>query len=79
MVDLSPIALFSNFKLTTSSGQHVENIGHAYIVSLLYELITSARDTDDLSIDFDRSLDRRQQELTKDKTQKSKFHLRIYL
>ena len=79
LVDLSPIAFFSNFKLTKSSGKHVEDIGHAYIVSLLYELITSARDTDDLSFGFDRSRDRRQQDLTKNKTQKGIFHLGIYL
>ena len=32
LVNLGPIALFSNYKLTTSSGKHLENIYHAHIV-----------------------------------------------
>ena len=79
LINLGPIALFSNYKLTTSSGKHLENIDHAHIVSLMYKLLSSSRDSDDLSICFDRSRDRRKQELLDNKTQKGKFHLRIYL
>ena len=79
LITLGPIALFSNYKLTTSSGKHLENIDHAHIVSLMYKLLSSSRDSDDLSIGFDRSRDRRKQELPNNKTQKGKFHLRIYL
>ena len=35
LVNLAPIALFSNYKLTTSSGKHLEDISHAHIVSLM--------------------------------------------
>ena len=35
LVNFGPIALFSNFKSTTSSGKHLEDISHAHIVSLL--------------------------------------------
>ena len=59
LVNLGPIALFSNYKLTTSSGKHLEEISHAHIVSLMYKLLTSSRDSDDLSIGFDRSRGRR--------------------
>ena len=79
IVNLGPFALFSNYNLTTSSGKHLENISHAHVVSLMYKLITSVRDTDDSSFGFDRDRDRRQPELTENKTQKSKFHLRIML
>ena len=41
LVNLAPIALFSNFKLTKISGKHIEDISHAHLVSLLYKLITS--------------------------------------
>ena len=34
LVNLGPIGLFSNNKLTTSSGKHLEDISHAYIVPL---------------------------------------------
>ena len=32
LVNLAPIALFSNFKATTSSGKHLEDISHSPIV-----------------------------------------------
>ena len=76
---MGPIALFSNYKLTTSPGKHLENIDHAHVVSLMKKLLTSSRGSDDLSIGFDRDRNRKQRELTKNKTQKGKFHVRIYL
>ena len=79
LIKLGPIALFSNYKLTISSGKHLENIDHAHIVSLMYKLLSSSRDSDDLSIGFDRSRDKRKLELLDNKTQKGKFHIRIYL
>ena len=45
----------------------------------MYKLLSSSRDTDDLSLGFDRSRDKRKRELLDNKTQKGKFHLRIYL
>ena len=59
LVKLTPIALFSNFKLTTSSGKPLEDFIHAYLVSLRYKLISSSKDSHDLSIGFDRSRSRR--------------------
>ena len=79
LVNLGPIGLFSNYKLTTSSGKHLENIDHAHIVSLMFKLLTSSKGSDDLSIGFDRDRNRRQRELTNNKTQKGKYHVRIYL
>ena len=76
MVNLEPIALFSNYKLTTSSGKHLEDISHAHIFSLLYKLVTSAKDTHDLSIGFDHYGGRRHRELTNDKTTKGKYDVR---
>ena len=74
LVNLRPIVFFGNYKLTTSSGEHLEDVSHAYIVSLMYKLITSARGTDDLSIGFHRDRARRRRDLTINKTQKGKFH-----
>ena len=76
---MGPIATFSNFKLTTSSGKHFEDISHAHLVSLIYKLITSSKGGDDLSIGFDRDQGRRQDELIDNKNVKGKFHLRILL
>ena len=79
LVNLGPIALFSNYKLTTSSGKHLEEISHAHIVSLMYKLLTSSKDSDDLSIGFDRNRGRRKNELSNNKNIKGKYHIRIYL
>ena len=52
LVILVPISLFPNFKLTTSSGKHLEDISHAHIVFLEYKIISGAKDRDDLTIGF---------------------------
>ena len=59
LVNLGPIALFSNYKLISSNGKLIEEINNAHIACLMYKLITSSKDSDDLSIGFDRSRDRR--------------------
>ena len=79
VVNLGPIALFSNYKLTTSSVKHLEEIIHAHINSLMYKLLTSSKDSDDLSIGFDRNRNNRKRELTNNKNIKGKCHIRIYL
>ena len=45
----------------------------------MYKLITSARNSDDLSIGFDRDRGRRQRELTNNKNIKGKYHVTIML
>ena len=79
LVNLGPIALFSNFKLTTSSGKHLEDISHAHLVSSMYKLITSSENSDDLSIGFDRSPNRRKDEPALNKRVKGKYHVRNML
>ena len=74
-----PIALFKNYKLQSSSGKHIEEINRAHRVCLMYKLITSVRNTDDLSIGFDRDLNWRKRELTNNKNIKGKFHVTIML
>ena len=71
LVNVGPIALFNNYKSTTSRGKHLEDFSHAYTVSLMYKLITSSKDNDDLSIGFERDRNRR-------KTQKGTYHV-LYL
>ena len=79
LVNLGVIALFSIYKLTTSSSKHLEKINHAHNVSLMYKLLSSSKRCDDLSNGFDQSKDRRKEELTKSKNIKGKYHLRIHL
>ena len=79
LIILGPIALFSNFKLTTSSGKHLEDISHAHLVSLRYKLITSSKDSNDLFIGFDHSRNRRRDELALNKNIKGKYHVKAML
>ena len=51
LVIIGPIALFSKFKLTTSSEKHLEDISQAH-VSLMYILLTVAKNSENLSIRF---------------------------
>ena len=78
LVNLGPIALFSNSKLTTSSGKHLEDISHAHHVSLMYKLITSSKDSNDLSVGFDNGRNRRD-ELALNKNIKGKYHVKNML
>ena len=78
-VSLGPIVSFSNFELTTSSGKLLEDISHVDLVSLMNKLITSRKDSDDLSIGFDLTRTRRRDELPQNKHAKGKYHLRIML
>ena len=77
LLNLGQVALFSNFKLTKTSGKHSENISHARIGSLLYKLITSAKNTDDLSLGFYHDRNMRRDKLTNIKHIKGKYLLRF--
>ena len=79
MVNLGAIAFFSNYKLTSSSGKHLEDTIHAHIVSLLYKFITSAKGCNDLSVGFGRGRERRRNDLSNNKNIKGKYHVRIHL
>ena len=79
LVNLGLIALFSFYKLTTSSGKPLQEISHVHIAFSMYKLSTSRRESDVFSIGINRSRDRRKRDLTNNKTQNRKFQLRIYL
>ena len=79
LTNLGAIALFSVYKLVTASSKHLEEVAHAHFVSLIYKIVTSSKDSDDLSIGFDRNRGRRKNELTDNKNIKGKNHTRIHL
>ena len=45
----------------------------------MYKLLTTSKDSDDLSIGFDRNRGRGKSELSNNKSIKGKYHIRIYL
>ena len=55
LVNLGPIALFKKYRLTRSSGKEIGEIDNAQFICLMHKLISSSRDSDDLSIGFHRS------------------------
>ena len=79
LINLGVIALFSIYKLVTHSSKHLEEVTNAHTVCLMYKVITSCRDCDDLSIGFDRDRNRSKNELTNNKNIKGKYHTRIYV
>ena len=79
LVILGVMAFISIYKLVTHSSKHLEEVTNAHIACLMYKVITSCKDSDDLSIGFDRDRGRRKKELTNNKNIKGKYHARIYL
>ena len=79
LVNLGPIALFNNYRLTSSSGKEIEEIDNALLIYLMHKLLSSSRDSEDLSICFDRRSEARERELTDSKTTKGNYHVRICL
>ena len=79
LVNLGPVALFSNLRLTRSSGKHLKYISHAHLVSLMYKLKTSSKDSNDSTIGFDHSRNKRRDELALNKNIKGKYHVKIML
>ena len=65
--------------MTNSSGKEKEETDKAHVICIRYKLITSSRDSDDLSIGFHRSIEAREKELTNIKTTKRNYRVRIYL
>ena len=61
--------------MTTNSGKNFEDVSHVHTVSLMYNLITSSKDSDDLSIGFERSRNRKRDELAQNKKQKCESYI----
>ena len=79
LVNFGPISLFSEAKLTTSSGKHLEKVDNLHLISLMYKLLTSTKSTSHLMYGFEENLSVRRQELTNNKNEKGTFFVRIKL
>ena len=78
-VNFGPVALFSEGKLVTSSGKHLEKVDNLHPVCLMYKLLTSNQQTSQLMYGFEESENIRRLELTNHKTEKGTFFVRIKL
>ena len=79
MVNFGPISLFSEAKLTTSSGKHLQKVDNSHLISLMYKCLTSTKSTSQLLYGFEESETIRRQELTNNKNEKGTFFVRIKL
>ena len=79
LVNFGPVALFSEAKLVTTSGKHLEKVDNLHPVCLMYKLLTSTQQTSQLMYGFEESQATRRQELTNNKTEKGTFFVRIKL
>ena len=70
LVNFGPVALFSEAKLVTSSGKHLEKVDNLLPICLMYLLLTSTQQTSQLLYGFEESQATRRQELTTNKTEK---------
>ena len=78
LVNLDPIAILSKCRLNTSSREHLEDISHANRFVLLYNLITSGKDSDEF---FQSKWEyrKRQYALNDNKILKGKYLFRFML
>ena len=79
LVNFGPVALFSEAKLVTSSGKHLEKVDNLHPLCLMHKLLTSNQQTSQLMYGFEESQTTRRQELTTNKTEKGTFFVRIKL
>ena len=79
LVNFGPISLFSEAKLTTSRGKHLEKVDNLHPISLMIKLLTSTSQTSQLLYGFEESTTIRRQELTNNKNEKGTFFVRIKL
>ena len=77
LVNFGPVALFSEAKLTTSSGKHLEKVDNLHPISLMIKHLTSGSQISQLLYGFEESTTIRRQELTNNKTEKGTFFVRI--
>ena len=75
---LGPIALFDKYRLTISSGKETEETDNAHVIRSMYKIISSSRDSNDLSIGFHRSNEAQEIELTDNKTTRGIYLFRTF-
>ena len=78
LVNIGPIASFKKYRLTSSSGKEIEEIDNAHVICLMYNLLSSSRDSDDLLFGFHGSTDAREREVTIMETIKGIYQVRFF-
>ena len=73
LFNFGPVALFSEAKLTTSSGKHLEKVDNLHAVSFLNRFLNSGLQTSELMYGLEEAQATRRQELTNNKTEKGTF------
>ena len=63
LVNLGPLALFPEARLSTSSNKHLAKFENLHTVSLMHKRVTSCDNSTDLLYAFDSNITRRRHEL----------------
>ena len=78
-INFGPVALFSEAKLVTSSGKHLEKVDNLHPICLMYKLLPSTQQTSQIRYGFEDSQATIRQRLTTNKTEKGTFSVRMKL
>ena len=79
LVNFGPSAFFSEAKLTTSSGKHLEEVDKLHIKSIMHTRLTSQQQTSELMYGFEESESTRRQKLTNNKTEQGTLFVAVRL
>ena len=74
---LGLIVFLSKYKLTSSSGKEKEYFLNAHIARLMCKNMKGSKDTNDLSIGFNRDIETRGGDFTNNKGTKENYQVRI--
>ena len=78
LVNISLIALFIKYRSAIYRGKKIEEIDDALVICSMYNLKSSSKDTDDLSIGSQKCFEARERDLTNNKTTRENNHVRIF-
>ena len=78
LTNLVRFALLISFGLNSGRGKEIEELDNAHIICLMYKLISSSKDSEDLSIGLHWDITTQEIKLTNIKTAKGICHARFY-
>ena len=77
-LNLGPFALFNKYRLTSGSWTEIEETDNAHVICLLYNLVSSSRDSDEYQLVFTEVL-KLEKKMTNIETTKGNYQVVIHL
>ena len=79
LVFLGSFVCFISYRLTSGSGKDKKEINNALKKCIMFEVSSSSKDSDDLSIGLDGNITNPEKEVTNNKATKRLYHVRTFL